>query len=67
MTLFGSECIYEAEGGGMGVSRADVDSVKWDMRALLQELDGKSSSTFPGDDAEQRRFLEVVQAWATVP
>ena len=67
MTLFRSECIYEAEGGGMGVSRADVDSVKWDMRALLDELVGKSSDTFPGADKEQQRFLDEVEAWATVP
>ena len=50
----------------MGVSRADVDSVEWDMQALLRELDGKSNSTFPGDDEEQQRFLAVVRAWATV-
>jgi hypothetical protein len=50
----------------MGVSRADVDSVKYDMQALLRELDAMSYSTFPDGDAEQQRFLDVVRAWATV-
>jgi len=51
----------------MGVSRADVDSVKYDMQALVRELDAMSYSTFPAGDAEQQRFLDVVRAWATVP
>ena len=45
-------------------SQADVASVAYDMREMARELGNKT--TFPGDDKDQRRFLEVVRAWAKV-
>ena len=49
------------------MSRGDVESVEYELKELKRKLEGMSKSTFPGEDKEQQRFLEVVRAWATVP
>ena len=53
--------IYEAEGGGMLAQKGDVDRVANLLHALRQELEALSPSTFPAEDKEQQRFLEVVR------
>ena len=53
--------IYEAEGGGMLAQKGDVDRVANLLHALRQELEALSHSTFPGEDKEQQRFLQVVR------